>query len=1281
MGGPWTRLGAVLAALAAAALLAPMSASGQTGPLKAGVAVVDGSWHVGASAGQYASDGSFVHPSEGNYDPTALSTRRQSSYGMQSRLQIRALVVEGPSGERFALVKNDLYIPQDLLWRRTAQLLEAGDSEIGRDSLMMAVSHNHSSPYYSSTSWGAWTFQDVFDVRFYNYYAQRMADAVEEAADNLVPVRVGAAVTQFDKTHRHSFGPAIAEDGTPGTPAGYPNSDADHDTMVVRFDDISDPGSPKPLANVVNFPLHPEFLDGNDLISEDYLAPLEKMTDDATGAVTIFTQGAVGTAEPERSSYHSIHERLEFTHREYGQAEYGARLMSDTLVELSEAIGDGAPAASWQQRDKDRFVPFESDFDPEEVGFEDRWFPGPLTRPYPGVSNCNTDAAFANPDDPPLPIIGLPDCKGARESLQDFFGVPVGGDVPLPIDPGITTHDLDRLGIPVPTSYSAPGYTGLHEDINVHLQAFRIGDMLFAGCSCELWADQARNTKTRTDRVAGNEYLGYDWKNGGGAVAGGPNVNLTGHPIPPGCSQVGDGTYGTGPEGYGTGKWNCPNPHNPSQQLTGLSDEQVERMHRQVVNPANGWNDAANVLEAESEPADVRRIFGNFTHDEGCQDPAATPPTAVNPKPMNDWWTAPCGPGETPPSADLGYKLTVAIGMVNDYNGYIASYREYRRGDHYRKALTGWGPHSSDYMSSRLVNMGRVLRGGDPDELLPRENPQGKVEVDVGPNGINDQRARALGEGGTAVTEAYEAELPDDGGEPGAVTQPQDGDEPFDHLERFDAAFFTWIGGSNYTDDPFVKVQRRVGGQWRDYAGQAGEVPITVEYPDFEDTAPYEAGQHEWRWTAHFEAFASRFDSVEGRRATPAGIYRFVVDGQRRRNKQPEPYHVESEPFQVRPWSGITVTDMRLEDDGTVSFAVGPTSRDKPHRNVDNNNQTVIVPEVGPIDYPDSYDHGEGGPLPPFIQNRPVIKLEPGNPDPAAGETFCFDCSFRPWIDFADATEALVTVSGAGGTEQVPATRQGDRWRTTRALGPGESARVGVGCVKDAFGNYNGAASAGVGSDPAAEAAACPVEQPGDGDGDGGGDGGGGGSGGGGGGSGSGGGTVGQVGQAITYVLTGCARPTGRVRGRRLGRTRLGFTRRRVRSAYPRRAQPRRSVDRFCLTDGRHLRVGYPTGGALRSFGRAHRRRVAGRAVLVLSSSRRYRIRGITRGARVRALRARFPRARSFRIGSNRWYLARGRRARLVFKVRGGRVREVGIADLALTRGRRPAKRFMRGFS
>ena len=112
--------------------------------VRAGVGEVDASWHVGASAGQYASDGTFA--SDHGVDPATHSYRRASSYGRQSELKVRAIVVEGADGKRIAVVKNDLYLPGDLLHRRTAQLLEAGGSGVTRETLTMAVTHNHSSP-------------------------------------------------------------------------------------------------------------------------------------------------------------------------------------------------------------------------------------------------------------------------------------------------------------------------------------------------------------------------------------------------------------------------------------------------------------------------------------------------------------------------------------------------------------------------------------------------------------------------------------------------------------------------------------------------------------------------------------------------------------------------------------------------------------------------------------------------------------------------------------------------------------------------------------------------------------------------------------------------------------------------------------------------------------------------------------------------------------------------------------------------------------------------------
>jgi hypothetical protein len=152
-------------------------------PLMAGAAVVDATWHVGASQGQYAGEGPGVHDlDEGTTDPHAHSTTSNPTNGIESRDSVRALVMDDGDGGRWALVTNDLYVPQDLVNQRVATLLAEHDLKnpgqavgIGADQLTVSVSHSHSSPFYSSTTWGAWLFQDVFDLRFFEFIARRMS--------------------------------------------------------------------------------------------------------------------------------------------------------------------------------------------------------------------------------------------------------------------------------------------------------------------------------------------------------------------------------------------------------------------------------------------------------------------------------------------------------------------------------------------------------------------------------------------------------------------------------------------------------------------------------------------------------------------------------------------------------------------------------------------------------------------------------------------------------------------------------------------------------------------------------------------------------------------------------------------------------------------------------------------------------------------------------------------------------------------------------------------------
>jgi hypothetical protein len=372
-------------------------------------------------------------------------------------------------------------------------------------------------------------------------------------------------------------------------------------------------------------------------------------------------------------------------------------------------------------------------------------------------------------------------------------------------------------------------------------------------------------------------------------------------------------------------------------------------------------------------------------------------------------------------------------------------------------------------MASRLATLGRQMNvddlsdGDDPEVpnsyTLPPDQQteqafQPKVDADLA---TNEARARALGTTGGAAIDAYEASLPDDGGRAEAVTQPED-------VERFSAAFFTWNGGSNFTDNPEVRVQREVApGEWQEHADQSGELPVTLKFPTTQgDEAPYLLGDQQWHWTAHFEAFVAgsedqTFDTGEREPATPAGTYRFVVDGQRREGGQVVDYGLTSEPFEVKPWDGIVVEDFKFEPDGRASFAVGPSSV---YDNVVPGCDPAVSDRIGPIDYPDSYA-GTDPRVARFIRNQRRAFPDPAdrcNPDQI--EWFCFTCSFRPWLDFGDAETARVTVIRPNGTtEVVPATKQDGRWVTSRRLKQNEAARVDAGGVLDRYGDFNGLAS------------------------------------------------------------------------------------------------------------------------------------------------------------------------------------------------------------------------------
>jgi hypothetical protein len=951
-----------------ASLFTPSGARADAGPAAmAGVAKIDASWHVGASAGQYASDGTPV--GDHGVDPTTHSVRRAPSYGLQSRTWTRALVIQGSNGKRTAIVSNDLYIPQDFVNRRVGGLLAEYDRAVAlgledgpatgitERNMTISVTHSHSSPYYSTPSWGVWTYQDVMDVRFFEYIAERMARAVIEASHAMVPVRMGAAVRYFDRLQKHSFGPQVADDGTP---AGYPRTDVDRRVTVVRFDDVSQP-VPAPLATWVILGLHPEFLDGNDLLSGEYVNTMYRVVDREVGGVTLFSQNDTGTSEAaDDANAHAPAERAEYSHAEYAQMERGARLLADAVEGARDDVAGGADPQ--QER-----VPFSTRF---PVDVSDIRFAPPSLRPSPVVSSCRTEQVFHG--NPPVPVAGLPDCEFPLRGVAD----PVWSQ--LPFDPSVTWDAMRAAGVPVPDNIGFPSYTGLEETLQVHLQAIRLGGIGITVCPCEQWADQSRNIRSRLNTVPGDFWDGFDW---------------TALRTPSGrewCIRNADTT------------WTCANPRNPARDLAPVSDYRYRRMLAQVHNDAKGWEDPSYAPYAETEPVQVELIKGNYTHEE------LTP---------------------------FGYDMVITVGMSNDYWGYIATYREFQRGDHYRKALTGLGPHSSDFLATRLSRMAASLNGGPPVTPSPKD-------LAYAPEDVHErERANAFGVAVRTMLPLYEAILPADGGTPRVVDQPSD-------ITRFSAARLRFVGGSNYFDLPDARVERLIDGAWTPYADGSGEVQLKVGYPQAQDMPVYRAGGFEWTWDATFEAFASDIEVPDAsgvrRGITPEGTYRFVVDGVHHGTGS---YHLESAAFLVHPWNGITAGDVRVEPGG-VSFAVGPVS-----------SYTFGTPNtytVGPIDYPDTYDSPFR-----FVRDREHgdQNLRTYGPGVEDDQLFCFECSFRPWLDTGRVASAAVTVVRPDGSFELAQATPGPDGRWHASVDGCFSAFVDGGRIVDDYGQFNAEAS------------------------------------------------------------------------------------------------------------------------------------------------------------------------------------------------------------------------------
>jgi hypothetical protein len=159
---------------------------------------------------------------------------------------------------------------------------------------------------------------------------------------------------------------------------------------------------------------------------------------------------------------------------------------------------------------------------------------------------------------------------------------------------------------------------------------------------------------------------------------------------------------------------------------------------------------------------------------------------------------------------------------------------------------------------------------------------------------------------------------------------------------------------------------------------------------------------------------------------------------------------------------------------------------------------------------------------------------------------------------------------------------------------------------------------------------------------------------------------------------SGCLNTDATLTGRQLGPARLRRRLAEQRAIFQgANKQTRANLDRYCAEGGGNFRIGYPTPRLLATTSKALTRKVKGRVVIVLTSSRRFSLGGIEVGDTLAEARRLLKREKAFKVGSNTWYVAKRGSARLLVKTRAGKVGEIGIGDPRLSTTAKSTRRFL----
>lgn len=162
--------------------------------------------------------------------------------------------------------------------------------DIPADHVLINASHTHLGPMIPG--WQADTpCQEELQQRYLATLEESLVGVATMADRQLQPARIGAATGRaeigINRRERLPDGSILIGDN--------PDGPVDHDVGVIRIDDLSG----KPICTVMTAAAHTIVLGPKTPhLSPDYVGPAREIVERATGALSLFFQGAAGNVSP-----------------------------------------------------------------------------------------------------------------------------------------------------------------------------------------------------------------------------------------------------------------------------------------------------------------------------------------------------------------------------------------------------------------------------------------------------------------------------------------------------------------------------------------------------------------------------------------------------------------------------------------------------------------------------------------------------------------------------------------------------------------------------------------------------------------------------------------------------------------------------------------------------------------------------------------------------------------------------------------------------------------------